>query len=199
MEPYRWQMWLKLSTGNACVLPGMGGWSNLRVNRPPMPILGLLTPTAPVNQYIYIYIYIYNIYIYQHKIHDNTTVYIAVECPANSGGESIPSGCTANPGYSGTVTPTQISPWYTSDITGKFYACVLWVSSQNFCAGKPIYTYQHKIHHNTIVQLWTVLPTMCVHSCGMSCQLRWRRCANWLWVQCWIQWICDSFHRRAFL
>ena len=39
-----------------------------------------------------------------------------VGCPAHSSGANVPSGCYADPGYTGSVTPTAVAPYYVSDI-----------------------------------------------------------------------------------
>ena len=41
----------------------------------------------------------------------------AVACPANTAGIDVPSGCTAYPGFSGTVTATTDAPYYAVDGT----------------------------------------------------------------------------------
>jgi hypothetical protein len=42
----------------------------------------------------------------------------AVACPANSAGSSLSSGCTCNAGYSGSIIPTSLFPFFTSSCQG---------------------------------------------------------------------------------
>ena len=44
---------------------------------------------------------------------------VAVSCPDNSDGDSVVAGCMCNAGYSGSVTVSTVSPFFSSSCTGK--------------------------------------------------------------------------------
>jgi hypothetical protein len=52
-------------------------------------------------------------------------VFAAVLCPANSVGTNVPSGCSCNAGFSGSVTATTTAPFFTSSCTGAPGECCL--------------------------------------------------------------------------
>ena len=44
-----------------------------------------------------------------------------VACPDNSSGASVVTGCTCDAGFSGSVTATTASPFFSSTCTGRIY------------------------------------------------------------------------------
>ena len=51
---------------------------------------------------------------------------LAVDCPANSNGIAVDTGCDCNAGFSGSVSATTASPFYVSTCAGRCF-CVDWV------------------------------------------------------------------------
>ena len=50
---------------------------------------------------------------------------LAVACPGGTTGINLPSGCTTNAGYSGTVTATTTAPYYAIDnVNGGAPKCI---------------------------------------------------------------------------
>ena len=43
---------------------------------------------------------------------------VAVSCPDNSDGVSVAAGCTCDDGYSGSVSASTVSPFFTSTCIG---------------------------------------------------------------------------------
>jgi len=50
----------------------------------------------------------------------------AVSCPSNSTGSSVPSGCTCNAGYNGTIIAATEFPFYSGNCSGKCWNCSLY-------------------------------------------------------------------------
>ena len=60
----------------------------------------------------------WRVFVIHHVLNRANMCVIAVLCPEFSSGTDVSSGCSCNAGYSGSVTPTTVSPFYESTCTG---------------------------------------------------------------------------------